>query len=106
MSKPTQYSIEKILSDVFLAGAELPPESDPSIDLDTFIEQQEYHIKTAKKELNQLIYSQVLELIDGLYEYDTVAVERATYQDENFVCISREQLIKAAKAKYIGGDSE
>jgi|ERR1035437_974537 hypothetical protein len=56
---------------------------------------QEKPLKSAQEE----IYSQVLELIDSLYEYDTVAVERATYQDENFVCVSKDELRAKARAK-------
>jgi len=86
--KPTQYSIEldNILIRLQNSGIDLglsgsPGDNDPV-----------YSLKDARTDLNQLIYTQVLELIDDfapLYQY--------TF---------REELRNKAKAKYIGGSDE
>ena len=85
-TNPPQYSIGELLDDYTYES---------EFDYYDPITKKSYTGKDGKKHLeqaiNQLIYTQVLELIGEIKEYDDVLYRR---------------LRDNAKAKYIGGDSE
>ena len=74
------------------------PTNPPQYSIEDFC--SKYGLKALKPELNQLIYTQVLELIDTGAFIDPYKTRQELIDD------FRQQLRNKAKAKYIGGSDE